>query len=167
MTFHYLTDTKKVNNLLWAYSPSDNFETIDEFAERYPGKDYVDIVGFDMYQQPGQLSSEFAARLKNKAELLVQFATTLNKLPAVTELGYEKIPDPVWWTGVVYESLKDLPVSYALFWRNAINRPDHFFAPYPGHISQEDFIRFFKLPRSLFLGDIEPKNLYIRHTIIN
>lgn len=164
MTFHYLKDTKKVNNLLWAYSPSDNFESIDDFTERYPGKDYVDIVGFDMYQQPGQTSEDFAARLKNKATLLVQFAATLEKIPAVTELGYERIPDPVWWTQVVYASLNDLPVSYVLFWRNAINRPDHFFAPFPGHISQDDFKKFYEMPKTLFLNDIKPENLYIRNS---
>lgn len=160
MTFHYLKDTCKVNNLLWAYSPSDNFKSLDEFTERYPGKDYTDIVGFDLYQQPGQTSEHFAARLKEKAGLLVDFAATLEKIPAITEMGYEQIPDPVWWTNVVWASLKDLPVSYALFWRNAINRPDHYYAPYPGHISQDDFFRFYEFPETLFLGDIEPENVY-------
>ncbi|MBW6498976.1 MAG: glycoside hydrolase family 26 protein [Bacteroidales bacterium] len=164
MTFHYLKDTRKVNNLLWAYSPSDNFKSLEEFTERYPGKDYVDIVGFDMYQQPGQTSEHFAARLKDTASLLVDFAVTLDKLPAITEMGYEQVPDPVWWTTVVWASFKDLPVSYALFWRNAINRPDHYYAPYPGHLSQDDFIRFYELPETLFLSDIEPENVYDSHS---
>jgi mannan endo-1,4-beta-mannosidase len=159
-TFHYLKDTKQVNNLLWAYSPSDNFEAIEKYTERYPGKDYVDIIGYDMYQQPGQTSRDFASRLKEKTSLMVTFAEKLGKLPAITEMGYEQIPDASWWTNVVWASLKDQPISYALFWRNAANRPNHFYAPYPGHISENNFIGFYNLPETLFLKDIETENVY-------
>jgi mannan endo-1,4-beta-mannosidase len=29
-------------------------------------------------------------------------------------------------------------------WRNAFNRPNHFFAPYPGSLCEEDFKTFFE-----------------------
>jgi mannan endo-1,4-beta-mannosidase len=72
---------------------------------------------------------------------------------AVTETGYEGIPNPQWWTKVLYEVLKEYPVSYVLTWRNACdeNMQHHFYAPYPGHTSAEDFKVFAGLPQMLFL----------------
>lgn len=46
------------------------------------------------------------------------------------------------------------PISYVLVWRNAHNRPNHYFAPYPGQQSTSDFIRFYNAKQSLFLSDI-------------
>jgi mannan endo-1,4-beta-mannosidase len=48
--FDYFTVTKKLNNLLWVYSP--NIEVKDTeagIAAYYPGDGYVDLVGFDAY----------------------------------------------------------------------------------------------------------------------
>jgi beta-mannanase len=54
-TFNYLHVTKKLHNIRWVYSPSalvssvlpnSNFKTEDYF---YPGNNYVDIVGVDIY----------------------------------------------------------------------------------------------------------------------
>jgi len=54
-TFNYLTTTKNLHNILWVYSPSalvsstlpnSRFKTEDYF---YPGNNYVDVVGVDIY----------------------------------------------------------------------------------------------------------------------
>lgn len=43
--FNYFTETKKLNNLLWAYGPNHGKNT----AAFYPGDEYVDIIGLDAY----------------------------------------------------------------------------------------------------------------------
>lgn len=51
--FDYFTHTKKLNNLLWVYSTTPEMEPswtrpVDFY---YPGADYVDVVGQDIYQE--------------------------------------------------------------------------------------------------------------------
>lgn len=43
--FHYFTTTKKLDNLLWVYSPNHGKNT----AAYYAGDNYVDLVGLDAY----------------------------------------------------------------------------------------------------------------------
>ena len=50
------------------------------------------------------------------------------------------------------------PVSYVLFWRNARERENHFYAPYPGHASEADFVKFYESPKTLFLNDFNKIN---------
>ena len=68
------------------------------------------------------------------------------KMMAVTEAGYEGIPQADWRTGTLYEALKDYPLSYVLTWRNACDKPEHFYAPFPGHLSADDFKAFAAMP---------------------
>ena len=39
-------------------------------------------------------------------------------------------------------------------WRNARERITHFYAPYPGQTSAEDFMTFYNNPKTLFAADI-------------
>jgi mannan endo-1,4-beta-mannosidase len=73
-TFQYLTETKNIHNLIFAYSPAGSFRDLDEYSERYPGNEFVDIVGFDIYQDPGQANSAFAGILKEKLNYLHEFS---------------------------------------------------------------------------------------------
>ncbi|NTW26159.1 MAG: hypothetical protein HGA37_15780, partial [Lentimicrobium sp.] len=47
-TVNYLVNDKKVNNLLFAYSP-DRFYTKANYLQKYPGDSYIDIFGHDNY----------------------------------------------------------------------------------------------------------------------
>jgi len=91
--------------------------------------------------------------MKNALEVTVTFAAEHGKLMAVTETGYEGVKNPGWWTSVLYPVLKDYPVSYVLVWRNACddNMQHHFYAPYPEHMSAEDFRTFSDLDAMMFL----------------
>jgi len=159
-TFTYLIETKNLHNLVFAFSTGGSFANVIEFSDRYPGDKYVDIVGFDAYQDTKQTSSDFARMLAKQISILLDFAKAKNKLPALTEIGYEQIPDPEWWTKTFYTTIKDLPLSYALFWRNAANRPNHYYMPYPGQASEVDFMKFYDLPVTLFLNDIKKSQIY-------
>lgn len=44
--YHYYTDSLKLNNLLWVWSPDKPWHGLTEF---YPGDEYVDIVACDIY----------------------------------------------------------------------------------------------------------------------
>ena len=73
---------------------------------------------------------------------------------AITETGYEGIPDPKWWTETLLPAIGDYPIAYVLVWRNARERVTHFYAPYPGQASAEDFVAFYNHPKTLFANDV-------------
>lgn len=154
LTYNYLVNEKKLHNLLFAYSSSD-FSSISEYNERYPGDAFVDIVGFDAYCENDPASYE--TYLANRLQLLYSFALEHNKLPALTEFGYNTIPDPYWWTQKILPAFKLTKLSYALTWRNW--KEDHFFSPYPGQISADNFKAFYKDDKTIFQKDMK-KSVY-------
>ena len=54
----YLRDVKNVHNLLYAFN-TDRFGSEAEYLERYPGDEYVDVIGFDIYQRGNTDSAKF------------------------------------------------------------------------------------------------------------
>lgn len=46
--YDHFTTTRKLNNLIWVWSPSDPSKGLIEY---YPGNEYVDIIGCDIYPQ--------------------------------------------------------------------------------------------------------------------
>ena len=149
LTYDYMVNVRGLTNLVWAYSPGAGGLNDELFAERYPGDGIIDMVGFDCYQYGDDAS--YMWDMKNALKVTKRFARRHGKLMAVTETGYEGIKNASWWTSVLYEVLKDYPVSYVLTWRNACDRPEHFYAPYPGHESAEDFKAFSALEQVTLL----------------
>jgi mannan endo-1,4-beta-mannosidase len=132
---------------------------MDDFAVRYmewyPGDAYVDVLGLDEYFWPPRAGTQDdpAARLAEHLRHVVTEADARGKVAALTETGFETIPDSAWWTGTLLRAIQGDPaarrIAWVLVWRNAY-RPgrssDHFYAPYPGHASAPDFIRFTRDP---------------------
>jgi mannan endo-1,4-beta-mannosidase len=154
-TFDYLTKTKSVHNLLFAYSASGDFTNAAEYLERYPGDNYVDVIGFDYYQFSDSLKQQFIDNVSTRLGIITSIAKEHNKIPALTEAGFESLPDSTWWTGTIWPAIKDHKISWFLVWRNARFRIDHFYAPYPGQKSEKDFIDFYNLPGTIFRNEIE------------
>ena len=151
MTHDYMTKERGLDNLVWAYSPDAGGLTDDNFGEKWPGDDVVDMVGIDFYQfTPNE---EYIEKTRHSLALTEAFAKEHGKLMAVTEAGYEGVKYEKWWTEVLYPAIKDFPVSYVLVWRNACdeNMQHHFYAPYPEHSSAEDFKAFAALDQMMFL----------------
>ena len=49
-TYHRLTKAG-CSNIVWAWSPNLGSEkTVEAFLERFPGEQYVDMVGIDIYE---------------------------------------------------------------------------------------------------------------------
>ena len=152
MTYDFM-QARGLTNLLWAYSPGTEPTTQEEYFERYPGDDIVDVLGFDTYQYGPR--EPYLATMKRSLDILVEAAKTHGKVAAVTETGFESTPDPTWWTGTLLPALVDAPVAYVLVWRNAWDRETHHYGIYPGHESEADFVEFYKNPRTLFAKDIK------------
>lgn len=151
MTYDYMMKDRGLTNIIWAYSPGAGGLDAEVFAERYPGDDMVDMVGFDCYQYGSD--EQYMANMKNALDVTEAFAREHGKLMAVTETGYEGIKKRQWWTEVLYPAIKDYPVSYVLTWRNACEEhmQHHFYAPFPGHESAEDFKTFASLEKIMLL----------------
>jgi mannan endo-1,4-beta-mannosidase len=129
-----------VHNLLYAYS-TDVFNSKEEYLERYPGDNFVDILGFDCYHRNAPLSNEvYLKNTRRMIETLKAIGTEKGKIWAMTETGLESVTMENWWTNILLPLIKDAGLSYVLVWRNG--RPDHYFAPYPGQISAENFKEF-------------------------
>ncbi|HNP20934.1 MAG TPA: glycosyl hydrolase [Panacibacter sp.] len=157
----YLRDVKNVHNLLYAFN-TDRFSSEAEYLERYPGDEYVDVIGFDIYQR-GTDNAKFIDETGKSLTTLEKIATGKNKIPALTEFGYSGLPDPTWWTNVLLKAVQPHHISYMLAWRNAGKKTDgseEFYIPYKGQASAGDFILFYKSKRTLFESDIAKEKLY-------
>jgi hypothetical protein len=134
-TVEYLRKVKGMDQMLVAYSPDRNFETREQYLTWYPGDEYIDVIGMDNYYDlytDGLLDEAI-----KKLHIIINYANEVGKISALTETGYENIPDSTWYTrklGVVLsDSIVAANISYTLVWRNDPSK--HFFFPYPGHPS--------------------------------
>lgn len=148
---------KGLNNILYAYSAAGNFSSAAEFLERYPGDDIIDIIGFDIYQMGLEGKENYITSTRNLLNILTPTAKEKNKILILAETGFESIPDAKWWTETLWSAIKDYPISYVLVWRNAHDQPNHYYAPFPGQMSADDFVVFKNQERVLFLSDINDK----------
>ncbi len=158
-THDYLTGEKQVHNLLYAYCTSAEISSEKDFMERYPGDAYVDLLGFDNYQDESlEAEKNFTEKTSACLKIISSVAGKRGKLFAFMEAGYAKMsPDTTWFTKVLHPLLKDTECSYIMFWRNAYDIPDHYFIPYPGHPAADDFKAFID-KKSVFslkeIGDV-------------
>ena len=148
-TFELFTITYDVHNLLYCYS-TDAVRSEEEYLRYYPGDEYVDILGMDLYHK--KTTEEYIELLNNNLSLLSKIGKQKNKPYAMTEGGLNMVTVDNWWTEVLNKNVADKGISWALFWRNAW--PNHFFAPFKGQKSSMDFKEFHALPNVLFLKKI-------------
>jgi mannan endo-1,4-beta-mannosidase len=146
-----------VHNFIYAFSPDNKFISEEEFLERYPGNEYVDMVGMDNYGDFGRDGKYDLEAGYLKLKIVSDFAIKNGKLAAFTETGLESIPDTTWWTEKLLSTLKrsKLRLCYVLVWRNDVRSPTHFYAPFPGQVSQNDFLKFYNDPYTLFENDLK------------
>lgn len=91
--YDYFTNTKGLNNLIWVWNAQD--------PEWYPGDEYVDIIGTDIYDTPKDYSSKVGKWLK--CVNMSDDPEGAPKMVALTETG--DIPSPAkmeedgaWWS---------------------------------------------------------------------
>lgn len=158
-TVTFLRDSLNIHNLIYVYSPDGQF---DDYIERYPGDNYVDILGFDYYFR-NELNQKEIQIFTQKLIDLSELAKSKNKLAVLSETGYESIPDSLWHTKALLQPIKEnrekIKIGYFLVWRNANKK--HHYAPYIGHHSCSDFQKFYNDSLTVFINDL-PK-IYSMH----
>lgn len=88
-TFNYLTNTKNLHNILWMYAPSAKETSVGNPAFKnelfyYPGSNFVDIIGLDVYNDTLDIPNYPALLATNKPLGLAEFGprktTVINNL---------------------------------------------------------------------------------------
>lgn len=169
-TVSYLRDSLKIHNFIYAFSPDNLFTTEAQYLERYPGDEWVDMVGVDNYGDFGRYGKYNLEAGFQKLKIVSAYAQKTGKLAAFTETGLESIPDRNWWTESLLKTLKreNLKLSYVLVWRNDTHSPTHFYAAFPGHASVGDFLKFYDDDYTIFEKDLINTDLYGKsHRVMN
>jgi mannan endo-1,4-beta-mannosidase len=155
-TADYLRDSCNVHNLIYAISPSlDQVGSGSQYYSIYPGDNYVDIFGTDYYF--GDVISDSDRQMfSNRLRVLAGHSVDKNKIVALTEVGEQGLKTADFFTSDILAPVKNDTVVnkivYSNVWRN--ESVNHFFAPYPGHSSVPDFIKFYNDPYTLFEKDL-------------
>jgi len=144
-----------VHNILYAYSSASGFKDTSQYLERYPGDEIADIIGFDEYQNGLKGKENYMKSVASGMSIVMQIAKERKKIAILAETGCESVPDSLWWTETLWPVIKDYPIAYVLMWRNAHDKPNHFYISYPGHPSEPDFKVFAGYERTLFLNDLK------------
>ena len=155
LTWEYFND-RGLDNLVWCYSPNGPF-TIESYLSRYPGDDVVDLLGADLYEFVGPDGIEasgvrFTAELSAMLATLTELGQKQQKPICLSETGFEGIPDMHWWNGVLLPAIVDYPITYVLTWRNASDRPGHFYAAWEGFEGAPDMKAFSENEHIAFLN---------------
>ncbi len=173
-TVEYLRDEKGVHNMLYVYGPGSEAGSIEEYQERYPGDEYVDMVGFDMYDSNPVTDEEgytFQKNFENTIKITNEFANLHNKLFAVTETGITSDKGGMTLTGnkridwfkeiLSIVTKEEYNCSYFMIWTNYSNTS--FYTPFVdsvkedgtlhGHEMMNGFIEFYNDEKSIFAKD--------------
>ncbi len=151
-TTSYLRDSLQVHQFIYAFSPDNLFATEQEFLDRYPGDEWVDMLGMDNYGDWGRDGKYNVKAGIEKLKIVSNYAAKAGKLAAFTETGLESIPNKTWWTETLLKEIKaaNIQLAYVLVWRNDVSSATHYYAPFPGHSSVPDFLKFYKDSYTIF-----------------
>lgn len=144
-TINYLRDTKNVHNILFAFSPDNSYTTPSSYLSRYPGDDYVDILGMDNYGDFDNKGTSGAYLANSKLKLISDLAISKNKIAALTETGYRVTSTTPainnWFSTYLYDAItnNNLQIAYVMFWSNTSSG---YYVPTPGNSNVADFQNF-------------------------
>jgi len=156
-TVDYLKDSLQVHNFLYAFSTDCKFKTREDYLIDYPGDKYVDVLGMDEYWdfKPDGANNPLLAA--EKVKIVSGLAQEKDKVAAMTETGLESITDSTFFTKTLLPVLryKGSKLAYVMLWRNDNRMKHHFYAPFPGHNSVPDFMKFYNEDYTLFENDLK------------
>ncbi|WP_338896177.1 glycosyl hydrolase [Streptomyces sp. TG1A-60] len=157
-TVEYLRDTRGVHNLLYAYSPNSSFGGDPTgYLKTYPGDRFVDILGYDSYDENAGPTAWLDGLVKDLA-MVVRLANERGKAPAFTEFGESgtEVRNPQWFTQLSQAVEADplaRQVTFMLTWAN-FGGAKRAYVPYPGHVLLPDFVKYHQDPYTLFAADL-------------
>lgn len=152
-TINYLTVTRGVHQLIFAISPQiDSQKSEADFLFRWPGDDFVDVIGMDCYQ--GLSPTVFAANIKT----ICQLSKAKNKPCCASETGVEGFTATDYWTKQILTPATGRTLSYIVTWRNKFvggnDSDNHYYSVWKGHPSEKDFLKFYNSSITFFCNDL-------------
>lgn len=169
-TVEYLRDIKGVENFLYAYSPNGHFTSEANYLSRFPGDDYVDIIGFDIYHDNPSYEGKWMQQTLKDAQIAVSIANQKGKVAAICEIGLRHngsdglaVEDNAMkdWYMQLHDTLMQddtaKQIAYMMTWRN--QDKSHFWVPYNDgngdkHEMADDFVRFYNQDDVIFADRI-------------
>lgn len=153
-TVSYLRDKKNIHNILYAYN-TDRVTSLEQYMRGYPGDDIIDMLSLDMYDR----GEKFGGELDNALNFVTAEAIKRKKLTALSETGARRgLGD--WWSAVLLPVVSKYPVGYVLTWRHAYMPKGLRGMPASAKPFPDDFMNFYKSPRTFFLKEIQEFNVY-------
>ena len=140
--------------LLWTYSPNLGIND-STYMLYYPGNEYIDLLGVDCYHFNNETPDTYQYNLCQCLETLTHAGSLTDKPIALTETGLESCQIPDWWTQVLLPVLQQYPLSYVLLWRNAYDNDTHYYVPFLGDTSADDFHAFYLDSHTIFLKQLQ------------
>lgn len=161
---------KGVHNMLYVYSPNGPIDSEDDYLSRFPGDAYVDVLGFDFYDDYADADTytgdTYFEALANSCDVVANLAKTKNKIPAIAETGIRitgagkdslmVTGNPTkgkdWYNQLVNTAVEH-NIPYFLLWANFSS--ENFFIPYKfndtmGQEMINEFISAYNNDRSIF-----------------
>lgn len=156
-TVDYLRNTRNVHNILIVYCP-DVFASREEYLERYPGDNYVDVLGFDLYDKENwHPDGIYIQKGHQMVNVLKEINKEKKKVMAMAETGLNRVSVDDWWTGTLLPVLKKSGLAYAMIWSVGQN---NYWSPCKGHPSAPDFEKLYQTKWLLFESDIRKHSVY-------
>lgn len=155
---HRYMEERGLTNLRYAFSPGSWFRDKDEYMQRFPGREYVDIVGTECYR-PKDMGVEearkyFRTHLRKNLRIASAVADSLHVPYAITETGMQPNSDSRWWTLGLMPALEGYSPLFVNCWSNqweAIVPEGGTWCTYPGEASARDFRKFYRKNRQMFI----------------
>lgn len=161
---------KGVHNMLYVYSPNGPIDSEDDYLSRFPGDAYVDVLGFDFYDDYADADKytgdTYFGALANSCDVVANLAKKKNKIPAIAETGIRitgagkdslmVTGNPTTgkdWYNKLVNTAVDHNIPYFLLWANFSS--ENFFIPYKcndtmGQEMINEFISAYNNDRSIF-----------------
>lgn len=119
------------DNLLFVYNPlltSTTSTSEDLLLSRYPGDDYIDMIGVDLYEKHFKNFSNGIFGLCNLYSTIASITKKHNKIHYIPEIGNFKGEDPDFFNEVIkfFDKIGNVPI--ALTWNNQSS--DYWYTPY-------------------------------------
>ncbi|TBN05465.1 hypothetical protein EYD45_04090 [Hyunsoonleella flava] len=148
-TIKILSEDFNVHNLIYVYSPN-LVSNKSEYLRNYPGDEFVDILGVDVYDFR---NGNFLNSAIRNLQIVEDIALEKNMLFALTETGLKNVVDNTWWTRSLYKAIRSSSITYTMIWRNDMTT--FFHAPFLGHPAEGDFNDFLNKEIILLSRDIQ------------
>lgn len=146
LIYDYYVHEKKMHQLIWVFSPHD-IKCEEELACRYPGDEYVDVIGYERYQLGADTYKigveRFVKGVSKGLDVTIDFSKKHKKISAFTETGFPGVPYDTWWTEALGSAINKKRIAYVLVWRNGKSE-NYFFGPCMKSSSSPDFKKMVK-----------------------